>query len=53
MEKLRYMHQNPVKRELVPVAEQWRWSSYRFYALDEPGLVRVNEGWSEIYFRVP
>ena len=52
VEKLRYMHQNPVKRELVPVAEQWPWSSYRFYALDEAGLVRVNEGWGEISFRV-
>ncbi len=51
VEKLRYMHRNPVKRGLVESAEQWRWSSYRRYLPDEPGPVRVNEGWSEISFR--
>ena len=50
IEKLRYMHRNPVKRGLVTSAEQWRWSSYRFYWLDEPGIVRVNEGWGRISF---
>lgn len=40
MEKLRYMHRNPVKRGLVELPEQWRWSSYRFYFLDEVGAVR-------------
>jgi len=33
VEKLRYMHRNPVKRGLVGSPEQWRWSSYRFYLL--------------------
>jgi putative transposase len=51
VEKLRYMHRNPVKRGLVEAPEQWRWSSYRFYLLDEAGPVRVNEGWPEISFR--
>ena len=51
IEKLRYMHRNPVKRGLVQSPEQWRWSSYRFYSLGEPGLVKVNEGWGEISFR--
>jgi len=51
VEKLVYMHQNPVKRGLVEVPEDWRWSSARFYGLDEIGLVRVNEGWGEISFR--
>lgn len=50
-EKLRYMHRNPVKRGLVESAHQWRWSSYRFYLLSEPGAVRVNEGGSEVSFR--
>jgi len=50
IEKLRYMHRNPVKRGLVGSPEQWRWSSYRFYSLGEPGLVRVNEGWGKISF---
>jgi putative transposase len=50
IEKLRYMHRNPVKRGLVGSPEEWRWSSYRLYRLDEPGLVRVNEGWGRISF---
>jgi len=42
MEKLRYMHRNPVKRGLVERPEHWRWSSYRAYCFGEPGMVRVN-----------
>jgi REP-associated tyrosine transposase len=38
VEKLRYMHRNPVKRGLVGTPEEWRWSSYRFYLLDEASL---------------
>ncbi len=33
VEKLRYLHRNPVKRGLVKSPELWRWSSFRFYAL--------------------
>jgi len=51
VEKLSYMHRNPVKRGLVATPGQWRWSSYRFYLLDEAGPVRVNAGWTEISFR--
>lgn len=29
IEKLRYMHRNPVKRGLVDRPEQWKWSSFR------------------------
>jgi hypothetical protein len=43
VEKLRYMHRNPVKRGLVPRPQQWAWSSYRHYADGERGIVRVNE----------
>lgn len=53
VEKLRYMHRNPVKRTLVSSPEQWRWSSYRSYLLNENGPVRVNEGWTKISFRAP
>jgi len=53
VEKLRYMHRNPVKRGLVSAGEEWRWSSYRFYLLDEAGPVRVNEGWTKISLQVP
>ena len=50
-EKLDYMHQNPVKRGLVAAPEQWRWSSYRFYAYGEAGPVRVNE-WQVLKLKV-
>jgi putative transposase len=36
VEKLRYMHRNPVRRGLVESPEQWRWSSCRSYLLGEP-----------------
>ncbi len=42
VEKLRYMHRNPVERGLVPEPAQRRWSSYRHYANGEPGPVLVN-----------
>ena len=51
VEKLRYMHRNPVKRGLVESPEQWRWSSYRYYLLGETGPVRVKQGWTKISFR--
>jgi putative transposase len=41
IEKLRYMHRNPVKRGLVELPEQWRWSSYRYYLLGEEGPVKI------------
>ncbi len=33
--KLDYCHANPVTRGLVDRPEDWRWSSYRFYELDD------------------
>jgi putative transposase len=43
VEKLRYMHRNPVKRGLVEHPEQWFWSSFRYYRFGEVGRVRVND----------
>ena len=46
IEKLRYMHRNPVKRRLVASADLWRWSSFRFYRYGEEGVVKVEPiGW--------
>jgi putative transposase len=39
IEKLRYMHRNPVLRGLVREPQEWMWSSYRHYAYDERGPV--------------
>jgi putative transposase len=41
VEKLRYIHRNPVKRGLVPSPELWRWSSFRDYYLCERGKVKI------------
>jgi putative transposase len=51
IEKLRYIHENPVKRGLVGEPGQWRWSSFRSYAQREVGLVRINE-WQVLEMQV-
>jgi putative transposase len=38
IEKLNYMHMNPVKRGLVTDPKLWAWSSYRFYQYGEESL---------------
>jgi putative transposase len=43
IEKLRYMHRNPVQRGLVVSPELWGWSSFRSYFLGEDGPVKVND----------
>ena len=41
IEKLCYMHDNPVKDGLVEEPKQWEWSSYRSYVLGEAGKVKI------------
>lgn len=41
VEKLRYIHRNPVKRGLVERPEDWPWSSFRHYATGEAGVVEI------------
>jgi putative transposase len=36
VEKLKYMHRNPVTRGLVENPEDWRWSTYSHYRYNEP-----------------
>ena len=43
VEKLLYIHRNPVKRGLVASPELWRWSSYRDYGLGEARPVKIGE----------
>ena len=43
VEKLRYVHRNPLKRGLVIDPEQWAWSSFRNYRFGQTGIVRVND----------
>ena len=46
VEKLRYMHRNPVKRGLVEKPEQWSWSSFRHYATGEVGAIEIESQWT-------
>ena len=46
VEKLRYIHRNPVKRGLVERPEDWRWSSYRHYQTGEEGVVEIESHWT-------
>ena len=46
VEKLRYMHRNPVKRGLVEKPEDWPWSSFRHYATGSVGAVEIESFWT-------
>jgi putative transposase len=46
VEKLRYIHRNPVTRGLVARPEDWPWSSYRHYANGEEGPVQIESQWT-------
>lgn len=41
VEKLRYMHRNPVKRELVAEPQDWPWSSFCHYLTGVSGTVEI------------
>ena len=46
VEKLRYIHNNPVKRGLVVSPEEWEWSSSRHYASGEERVVEIESWWT-------
>lgn len=46
IEKLRYMHRNPVVRGLVERPEDWQWSSFRHYATGIEGAVEIESEWT-------
>ncbi len=46
VEKLRYMHRNPVVRGLVEKPEDWKWSSFRHYATGDEGTVEIESQWT-------
>jgi putative transposase len=46
VEKLRYMHRNPVKRGLADKHEDWLWSSFRHYLYGEEGIVEIESDWT-------
>jgi putative transposase len=46
VEKLRYMHRNPVRRGLAEKPEEWLWSSFRHYATGQLGVVEIESQWT-------
>jgi putative transposase len=46
MEKLRYIHRNPVRRGLAAIPEDWKWSSYRHYQTGMRGTVEIESEWT-------
>jgi hypothetical protein len=39
------MQRNPVKRRLVEKAEQWPWSSFRYFVTGVEGSVEIEIQW--------
>ena len=48
VEKLRYIHRNPVKRGLCAEPSDWPWSSYRHYATVKIAGVEIESEWTAI-----
>jgi putative transposase len=46
VEKLRYIHRNPVTRGLVDKPEDWSWSSYRHWLTGEQSQVEIESHWT-------
>lgn len=42
LEKLDYMHNNPLKRGLVSSPGEWPWSSWRFYFLQDTSILEMD-----------
>jgi putative transposase len=46
VEKLRYIHRNPVRRGLVAKPEDWKWSSFLHYQTGMVGTVEIESEWT-------
>jgi len=46
VEKLRYVHRNPVRRGLCAAPEDWAWSSFLHHARGVQGCVEIESEWT-------
>jgi putative transposase len=46
VEKLRYIHRNPIRAGLCERPEDWEWSSFRHYATGCEGRVEIESEWT-------
>jgi putative transposase len=44
-QKLNYIHRNPVRAGLVDIPEDYPYSSYRNYVLDEEWMIEIDRDW--------
>jgi putative transposase len=45
VEKVQYIHRNPVTRGLVTKPENYRWSSFNHYSSGEPTTIQIDSQW--------
>ncbi len=46
IEKLRYIHRNPVNKGLCARPEDWKWSSFLHYATGDEGYIEIESEWT-------
>jgi Transposase IS200 like len=46
VEKLRYIHRNPLKQGLCDRPEDWQWKSFRHYATGAEGRAEIESEWT-------
>jgi hypothetical protein len=46
VEKLHYIHCNPVKKELCERPEDWEWSSFLHHATGREGRIEIESEWT-------
>ncbi len=46
VEKVQYIHRNPVTRGLVSKPEHYRWSSFNHYATGETNTIEIESHWT-------
>ncbi|WP_353063677.1 transposase [Tunturibacter psychrotolerans] len=46
VEKVRYIHRNPVSRGLATKPEDYPWSSFTHYAANTPTPIKIDRGWT-------
>jgi putative transposase len=46
VEKLRYIHRNPVRRGLAAKPQDWKWSSFLHHQTGMRGTVEIESGWT-------
>jgi len=46
IERVRYIHRNPVTRGLVIKPEDYRWSSFNHYATGHVGSIEIQSHWT-------